>query len=78
MFSAGIPETKRRKGSNKGSNKSKSGSNEDSLDSCEFDVGQIKAEFGVTHSRASGGNSGGGSKRAKDDGDEKAFKKRLE
>ena len=68
---------KQQKGSSKG-NRSKCGNTEDNLSDCEFDLAEIKAEFGVKPSKASGFTTAGRCNRTKDDGDEKAYKKRME
>ena len=77
-FTARIRQTKRQqKGSSK-SNRSNSGNSEDNRSDCEFDLAAIKAEFGVKPSKATGRTTAGGGNRTKDDGDEKAYRKRME
>ncbi len=70
-FPAGIPQTKKGKGK-----RSTPAQSDDSDE--DFDIGKIKAEFGVKQPRATGGSGGAGTSRVKDDGNEKSYKARLE
>ncbi len=43
----------------------------------DYDLAKMKAEFGVKQTKTTGGGKAG-IKRAKDDGDEKTYKRRIE
>lgn len=54
----------------------KSSVNHEDSDS-DYDLAKMKAEFGVKQTKTTGGGKAG-IKRAKDDGDEKTYKRRIE
>ncbi len=77
LFSAGIPQTKR-KGRGKKSGVSGAHANGASSSDEEFDLGAIKAKYGVKKKQTNSSSGPSRQSRGKDDGDEKLFKKRLE